>query len=249
MDPIRDSTTALLELADSLTPDESREALLHRVAVQVLQILPGAGGVTVTLAEAGHVDTITATDDALVALDRAQYRADEGPCLEAVRTGTLVRADLDEARARWPGFASKAAGARIEVILSCPLFLPADDPVAYRRASGQRLAGALNIWSFEPAAFDPVETALTALFTSAVSAVILTANRWAQAQGQARQLLTALESRDVISTAKGIVMARRELGSGAAFAWLTDVSQRTNRKIRDLARLIVIDPAVIDDTH
>lgn len=92
MDPIRDSTNALLELAESLTRTSPGSLLLHRVAAQVLQILPGAGGVTGTLSEAGHVGTV----------------------------------------------------------LSCPLFVPADNPVAHRQANGQRLSGALNIWSSNP---------------------------------------------------------------------------------------------------
>lgn len=85
------------------------------------------------------------------------------------------------------------------------------------------------------------------MFTGAVSAVILTASRWAQAHHQERQLISALETRDVISTAKGMVMARRGLDSDTAFAWLTQVSQRTNHKIRDFAHLIVTDPTMVDN--
>jgi hypothetical protein len=245
MDAINDTTTALLELTESLTPDEPREQLLDRVSSQVLQLVSGADGVTVTLAETGHASTIAATDPALVTLDEAQYRADNGPCLEALRTQTMVRADLGQARQRWPAFADTAATVGIAVVLSCPLFMPADNPIAHRQAHSHDLSGALNIWSFDPTAFDPAETTLTVMFTSAVSAVILTAARWARAHAQAQQLQHALESRDAIATAKGIVMVRRNLSRDAAFVWLTDVSQQTNIKIRDFVDLIINNPDTV----
>jgi ANTAR domain-containing protein/GAF domain-containing protein len=245
MDPIHDTTAALLELTESLTPDESREALLHRVATQVLQVLPDADGVTVILATNGKASTITTTDDALLALDQAQYEQGDGPCLQALRTQTMVHADLDGVRQHWPRFAQAADTAGIGSTLSCPLFLPADDPAAHRHASDQRLSGALNIWSSKPAAFDPLESALITVFTSAVSAVILTAARWAAARAQTDQLRIALNTRDAISTAKGIVMARRHLTIDEAFTWLTDISQHTNLKIRDFVDLIIANPDLV----
>lgn len=60
------------------------------------------------------------------------------------------------------------------------------------------------------------------------------------------QLVTALDTRDAIATAKGIVMARRGLTADGAFGWLTDLSQRTNRKVRDIARVIVADPGLVE---
>jgi AmiR/NasT family two-component response regulator len=103
----------------------------------------------------------------------------------------------------------------------------------------------LNVWSREPAGFNPVETALLAMFCSAASAIITTAAHWADARATAKDLLAALETRDTIATAKGIVMARRGLNPDEAFRWLTDISQRTNRKIREVAALIVADPTVV----
>jgi hypothetical protein len=248
MDAIHDTTTALLDLTESLTPEESTEGLLERVAARVLQLVRGADAITVTLSTDGRARTVSATDPVLVALDDVQYRAGDGPCLHALRTRTAVRADLELARHRWPAFADTATAFDVATVLSCPLFLPADDVIAHRQAHDRRLSGALNIWSTDPAAFDPVEVALTAMFTSAVSAVILTAARWAQARSHAEHLGNALHSRDVIATAKGIVMARRHLSAEEAFAWLADVSQNANVKLRDVAQLIIDDPDVVGAT-
>jgi hypothetical protein len=245
LDQIQETADALAELTDSLSPGEPREVLLARIAGRVVTLMSGADAATVTLFVDGRPSTVAATEQSLVRLDEAQYAAMDGPCLEALRTEAVVRADRARMSERWPAFGDVAREIGIGTSLSCPLFLPADDVVTSRRALDHRLSGALNVWSFQCGAFDPVESALVAMFTSAMSSVILTAARWAAAQRQADGLLTALENRDAIATAKGIVMARHNLGVEDAFRWLVDASQRTNRKIRDLASLIIDDPDLV----
>jgi len=53
------------------------------------------------------------------------------------------------------------------------------------------------------------------------------------------QLREALDSREVIGEAKGIIMERERGGSEAAFDILNGMSQRSNRKLRDIAKDIV----------
>ncbi|WP_181773638.1 GAF and ANTAR domain-containing protein [Amycolatopsis pittospori] len=244
MDQFRDTTAALREITESMRLDESRDDLLVRVAKKVVGLLPGADAATVTLYSGDEPSTVAATDESLLPLDKAQYSADEGPCLKAASSGEIVRTRLETAAERWPDFAAAAEQLGVKTALACPLFLP-DDGHGYRRRETEPLAGALNVWSFEENAFDPVEAALVAMFTSAISAIILTASRWAAAEKQAETLVAALETRDAIATAKGIVMARLELNADEAFRWLTEASQHTNRKIREIAVLIAEDPAAV----
>jgi ANTAR domain-containing protein len=63
----------------------------------------------------------------------------------------------------------------------------------------------------------------------AASAVI------AEAATEIRQLLTALDSREVIGQAKGILMERYRLTPDGAFALLARASQDTNVKLRAVA--------------
>ena len=53
---------------------------------------------------------------------------------------------------------------------------------------------------------------------------------------KASQLREALESRDVIGQAKGILMEREKVTADDAFNMLRRASQHLNRKLRDLAR-------------
>lgn len=245
MDQIHKTTVALAELTDSLSPGEPREVLLTRVADRVVTLMPDADAATVTLFVDDRPSTVATTDRSMVRLDEVQYSAKDGPCLQALRTQTVVRAGPAEMAERWPALADVAGEIGIGTVLSCPLFLPADGAVASQLALDHRLSGALNVWSLRHEVFAPVEAALIAMFTSAMSSIILTAARWAAAQQQADGLLTALKTRDAIATAKGIVMARHNLGPDDAFQWLVDASQRTNQKIHDLALLIIDDPDMV----
>ncbi|WP_414939205.1 GAF and ANTAR domain-containing protein [Amycolatopsis sp. cmx-11-51] len=243
MDQFRDTASALRELTESMRLDEPRDDLLERAAKKVVGLLPGADAATVTLYSDNEPSTVATTDESLLPLDKAQYSADEGPCLEAAESGTIVRTRLETAAERWPDFAAAAEQLGVRTALACPLFVPDESHVNRREA--EPLTGALNVWSFEQNAFDPVEAALVAMFTSAISAIILTASRWAAAEKQAETLVAALETRDAIATAKGIVMARLELNAEEAFRWLTDASQHTNRKIREISVLIAEDPGTV----
>ncbi|ANN21633.1 ANTAR domain-containing protein [Amycolatopsis orientalis] len=244
MDQFRDTTSALRELTESIRLDESRDELLARVAKKVIGLLPQADAATVTLYEDNDPSTVAATDESLLPLDKAQYSADEGPCLTAASSGTIVRTRLETAAGRWPDFAAAAEQLGVRTSLSCPLFVP-DEGHGFKRRDTEPLSGALNIWSYTENAFDPVESALIAMFTSAISVIILTASRWAAAEKQAETLVAALETRDTIATAKGIVMARLELNADEAFRWLTEASQHTNRKIREISVLIAEDPGAV----
>ncbi|WP_410603222.1 GAF and ANTAR domain-containing protein [Amycolatopsis sp. lyj-90] len=243
MDQFRDTAAALRELTESMRLDEPQDALLERVAKKVVGMLPGADAATVTLYSDDEPSTVATTDESLLPLDKAQYSADEGPCLKAAQSGTIVRTRLETAAERWPDFAAAAEQLGVRTALACPLFVP--DESHFRRRDTEPLSGALNVWSFEENAFDPVEAALVAMFTSAISAIVLTASRWAAAERQAETLVAALETRDAIATAKGIVMARLELNAEEAFRWLTEASQHTNRKIREISVLIAEDPGTV----
>lgn len=247
MRSVDDVMTALLDLTESLRPDEPRGDLLGRMSSRVVALLKGADAVTITVFDEGEPSTVAATDDRLVAIDEAQYRTDDGPCMRAIRTHSIVHSDLTATAAQWPNLTAVAAQFGVRRALSCPLFVSGEHPsdVVGHRSGGYRLSGAMNVWSYQDEAFDPPESTMIAMFTAAMSSVILTATRWELAEEHARNLRAALASRDVIATAKGIVMVRLGVDKDEAFAWLTEVSQRTNQKLYDLAVVINANPGVV----
>ena len=75
----------------------------------------------------------------------------------------------------------------------------------------------------------------------AAQAAILVAN--VQSLESARrlsdELKEALRSRDVISTAKGVIMTREGVDPDTAFGRLVSMSQRDGKKLRDVADSVV----------
>jgi AmiR/NasT family two-component response regulator len=59
------------------------------------------------------------------------------------------------------------------------------------------------------------------------------------ARAEVDQLSAAIESRDVIATAKGLLMAQQHLSSADAFEVLRRASQRENVRVRDIAARMV----------
>jgi GAF domain-containing protein len=98
--------------------------------------------------------------------------------------------------------------------------------------SGDNL-GALNLHSTAPDAFN-AESEHVGLLLAAHAAVAM-----ASAQRE-EHLLRAMETRDLIGQAKGILMERHKITANQAFSLLIRASQNTNNKLRDVANHLTV---------
>ncbi|MBB4964930.1 AmiR/NasT family two-component response regulator [Saccharothrix violaceirubra] len=220
-----EASAALEELVGILAADQSLSDALQQLAESAARVIPDAQNVSVTVLDAdGSGHTAAATDQVVVAIDRDQYAAGEGPCLEAAATKRPVRVTAEGGRERWPAFAAAAAEAGVRAYLSAPLIL--DD----------RVIGALNVFSADEHAFDPFDEALLRLFVTAASTTITGFRRYERSRGLIQHLQNALESRAEIDQAKGVLMAAHGVSAEEAFARLVQESQQHNTKLRDVAR-------------
>ena len=222
-----DVTGALERLSGLLEQEEDLSVILDRICRQVAHAIPGADMVSVTLLSDGDPVTGAATGQEALDVDVAQYLVDEGPCLEAARTGQVVHAVTAELPDRWPSFGRLAAGFGVAGYLSAPLCVDGEAP------------GSLNLYSERPDRFRALDAALLELYTTAAEAALRNARRYLRARGQAAQLRQALTSRAVIDQAKGVVMAVHRVTADEAFAMLVDRSQRENVKLRDFAERFI----------
>jgi hypothetical protein len=178
-----------------------------------------AGGISLT--EDGQITSSSPTGEVVTTLDRVQSELREGPCITAVleppEDGIVVAQDLDgdDAR-RWPRFAPIAVEAGYRAMLSTEL-----------SSDGGRRA-ALNLYAVEPRVFD-AETRMTAALFGVQAAMLLYGSE------QAGHLQRALDSRDLIGQAKGIIMERFGVSDDTAFQMLVKSSQDTNMKLVDVA--------------
>jgi GAF domain-containing protein len=220
-------TSSLAELAQVLEEEEDLGEVLQRTTDQVVRAVPEADMASVSALHDDVPETAASSDDRALVIDADQYAAGDGPCLEAARTGQVVRVGVEQAHDRWPQFARSAQAAGVASYLSCPLFLD------------EQFAGSLNLYSAEGHGFGELDEAVLRLYVTAASQAIAGARRYARARRVAGQLREALSSRAVIDQAMGVLMATRGMTAEEALTELSRQSQNTNVKLRDLAARLV----------
>ncbi|WIX90782.1 GAF and ANTAR domain-containing protein [Amycolatopsis sp. DG1A-15b] len=226
--PLFDEVTGALEaLTAVLGEEDDFRILLEHICLQVRHAVPGVDEASVTLVTGEVPHTATATSAVVDGLDGEQYRIGDGPCLEAIRGGKIVRTTVSDAVECWPGFAGGAREAGFGSFLAAPL------------VADERFSGAVNCYGRQDDGFEEVEAQLLELYTAAVAAILRVYHRYLTARETAEHLRTALTSRAVIDQAKGMLMAIRQVGADDAFALLVQQSQRENVKLREVAERFV----------
>jgi GAF domain-containing protein len=220
---------ALTDLSDVLTQTEDLGRILQHSVEQVTRAIPGAdmASVSVLRGDIATAETVASSSERVWAIDDDQYAAGDGPCLEAARTGQVVRVSVEQATERWPEFTRSARAAGVASYLSAPLHVD------------EEFAGSLNLYSGQAHGFSDLDEALLRLYTTAAAAAIVNIRRYAQACALATQLSQALDSRAVIDQARGILMATHGIDAQQAFALLAKESQNTNVKLREVAARLV----------
>lgn len=219
---------ALRELSGLLLTASGVEDFLHDLTVVAARTLPGPVSCSITHGQEHGAVTVAGSDTFAETLDEVQYGVGEGPCLEAMRTGCEVDApDLTDER-RWADFPAYAVAQGGRATLSLPL-----------SAYGARV-GALNLHSRSAHAFQAPELRQRARELAAQASTLLAVVlRQARQTELTDQLREALYTRSVIDQAVGVLMAQQRGSASEAFALLRAASQRSNRKLRDVAGDVV----------
>ncbi|MEV0675080.1 GAF and ANTAR domain-containing protein [Actinosynnema sp. NPDC050436] len=219
-------------LTYSLLDAETVAGVLDQVVGAALRLVPGAELVSITLrAPDGRFHTPVHTDAVAAELDQVQYDLGEGPCLDAaMASGPAVAVSQDLAvEPEWPRFGPAAAQRGVGAVLSTALLPDAEPP---------RLSGALNVYSRTPHGLDEADQAVTLLLATHASLALAHTQAIEAAQLEVSQLRRAVDSRDVIGQAKGVLMGRRGMSADDAFDLLRRTSQTLNVKLVELAETV-----------
>jgi transcriptional regulator with GAF, ATPase, and Fis domain len=234
---------ALRDFTELLLAAETVEGVLRRVVATARYAIPNADLVSITLRhDDGTLETPTGTGPDAIELDQAQYRAENGPCVNAADPAGPAYArsnDLANETA-WPTFAASATAHGYTAVLSTAL-LSGAEPMPF--------AGALNIYSRRPEGFDDSARDLAFLLATHASLALVVAETrqtLADAEDTVVHLRHALDSRTIIGQATGILMARRKLTADQAFDVLTRTSQNRNIKLARLAGVLADEPDLAD---
>ena len=207
-----------------LSRQSSREQVLHLVAAQVVDIVPGCqmAGISMRTRRRRTVAVETTASTCPVALraDQAQYELDEGPCLDALRTAETYVVSNTATEPRWPRWAPRAQSLGIRSVLSVRLPVPLDLP------------GGLNLYSKAVNAYDEPAVQLAHLYAAhAATALDLVT--------ELDGLRAALRRRHAIGVAQGVLMQRFDLDVDASFGYLARQSQDANVKLHVVADQVV----------
>lgn len=207
-----------------LLTEETVQHAVDLLAEAARDLIPGATGAGVSLIHHGRRTSSGATDASVLRADELQYELSEGPCLDAWATSSPARVDdTTTPGQRWPRWAAAAAGMSVRSCQSVPL------------VQGQATIGAMKVYSTEAHAFDEAtEHALTRFAASA--AALLGHVQTTETPLRIRaELAGALQTRDRIGMAKGILMAQRGIDERAALRELVARAQEGRRTVADVA--------------
>jgi transcriptional regulator with GAF, ATPase, and Fis domain len=209
------------ELARSLEEQDDPDVMLAEIIAAAVAMVPGVdeGSISVVTGRR-NIGSQAPTGDLPMQVDALQEETQQGPCLDAAYKQLTVRVADMAGETRWPEFARRASQAGAASMLSLQLYVEGDN------------LGALNLYSRTPNAFDDESEQVGLLFASHAAVAYAGVRKEAQ-------LARAVDSRDLIGQAKGILMERYKISPERAFLVLTGASQNSNRKLHDIATELV----------
>jgi len=173
------------------------------------------------LVEKGKPPTVALSDPVVVKIDAVQYETGQGPCIDAIAEHETFRTGrLSAETGRWPAFAAAATDMGVESRCWRGGCSPPAPPSA-RSTSTPR---------------SPTRSTRTPWCWGELLAVPAVALAGARRQATLR---AALATRDLIATAKGILVERHHVDSHTTFQMLVKASQDTNMKLYDVAAWVI----------
>jgi GAF domain-containing protein len=216
---------------DLLLDTQDVEDFLNELARHSAEQLSGPHGRVycgITLLRNRTAGTVASSGERAKALDEIQYGFGDGPCLRACREGVIVHVPDFELDTQFPDYNDAVLRNGIRSVLAVPFDLPGDNARA-----------GLNLYSDKPNAFDAAAVENAVSYVRQASKGLRLAILLAQHTDTASNLKAAMESRTIIDTAVGIIIAQNRCSQDQAIALIKSASSNRNMKLRDVAAAIV----------
>jgi GAF domain-containing protein len=218
----------LAQLAARMSPlllsTDSVEAAVDVLTTLAHETIAAATGAGVSLLdERGHRTSVGATSDVVLEADDLQYRLDQGPCLTAWAEQRTVRVDDVGIDPRWPKWSDSVRPLQVLSTLSVPMVLP------------HRALGAVKVYSEQRGAFDQRAEKLLEGFAGTAALLLGSAASLDNARQLSENLRQALQARDSVQLAKGVIMQRDGLTEDEAFQVLVNEARVADLGLRQVA--------------
>jgi GAF domain-containing protein len=222
---------SLVEMADILVDDFDVVDMLTRLTDRCVTVLGVSAAGVMLASPAGDLRLVASSSEAMRVLELFELQTQEGPCLDAFRTGQRVGLeDLRASSGRWPRFSMVAVEAGFQTVFALPLRLR------------DRIVGALNLFNFDRNPMDEEDVLVVQAFADLAAISVVQHRAATETQLINEQLVKALSSRILIEQAKGVIFERAGVDMAEAF-------QRLRKYARDHnLHLTAVAQAAIDGT-
>ncbi len=229
-----DAMRSLAEMADTLVEDYDVVDLLTGLADRCVELFGVSAAGVMLASPAGRLGLVASSSEAMRLLELFELQAQEGPCLDAFRTGERVEhQDLEAASGRWPSFSAAALREGFQSVSALPL--------RFRDIT----LGALNLFSVTRAPMSEADVTVARAFTDLATLSIVQRRATAEAQRVNEQLSATLASRMVIEQATGVLAGRADVDLAEAFSRLRAYARNSKLRLTDVAQATIagtLDP-------
>ncbi len=219
---------SFVSMADNLVADFDVVDLLTGLADRCVSVL-GVSAVGVMFASPMEkLRPVASSSETMRVVELFELQAQEGPCLDAYRTGRQVGYErLLTGTNRWPRFTLVALEAGFETVLALPLRLR------------ETVIGALNLFSTEENTMEDRDIMVAQGFADLVTISVLQHGAAIESRRVNDQLTQALTSRIVIEQAKGVVAERAGIDIADAFTRLRNYARSNGLRLADVAQAVI----------
>jgi transcriptional regulator with GAF, ATPase, and Fis domain len=222
-----DAMRSIAEMADTLVEDYDVVDVLTGLADRCVSLLGVTAAGVMLASPGGNLGLVASSSETMRLLELFELQAQEGPCLDAFRTGERVEhQDLEAESSPWPSFSAAAVKEGFQSVSALPL--------RFRDVT----LGALNLFSVTQEPMSEADVMVTRAFADLATLSIVQHRASAEADMN-EQLSAALTSRVVIEQAKGVVAARADVDLGEAFSRLRAYARDNNLRLTDVAQAAV----------
>ena len=208
------------QMAMTLHGEETLEQTVERVLEFALKAVGCSYAGIIFVHRETRVETFAATDPLVAHLDKVQFEVGEGPDIEIIEDHRGVIVDDTETDRRWPAWSKQVADAGVRSMLGTRLY------------TSDSTIGSLNLYDVRPGVFTSEDRDIAHIMARH-AAVAMASTR------EQDNLWKAIDARQLIGQAQGILMERFAIDAEQAFTVLRRYSQDRNLKLNVVAQRLI----------
>ncbi|AYY11855.1 ANTAR domain-containing protein [Actinobacteria bacterium YIM 96077] len=214
-------------MARDLTGEAGVNETLSKVIEYAKEFTGSEDGGVALLGAERKLEAARSSDERAGRADTLQDALREGPVVNAARTHKTYLVRDIASDGRWPRWGPLVVDLGLHSVVSTCLY------------TERHTIGTLNVYSSEPGALSEEDAENIQVFASHAAVAIESAQ-------EGDGLRRAIETRNVIGQAQGLLMERYGLDARRAFDVLRRYSQETNTKLRTVAERLVYERRLPD---